>query len=166
MPRSRAAQVYWLAKCHTPLASAIWPKRPNTQHQTTATYKTSPHRTHRPYPKLVNTQSSHLWICDIPTPSLHPTTSSTSNRELHHIPDPPQLGQIGAPPQRPNYGFRSFWQKTLKQKNLEQKTLSLGPALAGPSTLNARLHALNCTAFASASTADNILPKGPGPRAV
>ena len=23
---SRAAQVYWLAKCHTPLASAIWPK--------------------------------------------------------------------------------------------------------------------------------------------
>ena len=79
---SRAAQVYWLAKCHTPLASAIWPKRPNTQHQTTATYKTSPHRTHRPYPKLINTQSSHLWICDIPTPSLHPTTSSTSNFKL------------------------------------------------------------------------------------
>ena len=37
---SRAAQVYWLAKCHTPLASAIWPKSPISQPQTTATYKT------------------------------------------------------------------------------------------------------------------------------
>ena len=67
---------------------------------------------------------------------------------------------------RPKDLIRSFWQKTLKQKNLAQKTLSLGPALAGPSTLNTLLHALNCTAFASASAADNIFPKGPGPRAV
>jgi len=28
---SRAAQVYWLAKCHTHLASAIWHKRQSTQ---------------------------------------------------------------------------------------------------------------------------------------
>ena len=67
---------------------------------------------------------------------------------------------------RPKDLIRSFWQKTLKQKTLAQKTLSLGPALAGPSTLNPLLHALNCTAFASASAADNILPTGPGPRAV
>jgi hypothetical protein len=34
------------------------------------------------------------------------------------------------------------------------------------STLNTPLHTLNCTAFAIASEAENILPKGPGPRAV
>ena len=38
----RAAQVYWLAKCHTALASAIWPKSPSSQALTTATRKT-PH---------------------------------------------------------------------------------------------------------------------------
>ena len=34
------------------------------------------------------------------------------------------------------------------------------------STLNTPLHTLNCTAFAIASETENILPKGPGPRAV
>ena len=42
----------------------------------------------------------------------------------------------------------------------------MGPALASPSTLNTPLHTLNCTAFAIASAADNIVLKGPGPRAV
>jgi len=88
---SRAAQVYWLAKCHTPLASAIGPKRPSTQPQTTATYKTPYahphiqthcHLEHRQYPNLLSTQPSHSWICDTPTPLLHPTTSSTPNFKL------------------------------------------------------------------------------------
>ena len=85
------------------------------------------------------------------------------NRPNTAFPTPPSSHKSGG---RPKDLIRSFWQKTLKQKNLEHKTLSLGPALAGPSTLNTQLHALNCTAFASASAADNILPKGPGPRAV
>ena len=42
----------------------------------------------------------------------------------------------------------------------------LAPALASPSTLNTPPHTLNCTAFAIASAVDNIVPKGPGPRAV
>ena len=45
---SRAAQVYWLAKCHTHLASAIWRKRQSTQphahrqHTATLPHRTSP----------------------------------------------------------------------------------------------------------------------------
>ena len=45
---SRAAQLYWLAKCHTQLASAIWRKRQSTQphahpqHTATLPHRTSP----------------------------------------------------------------------------------------------------------------------------
>eukprot|EP00964_Phaeocystis_antarctica_P081159 scaffold50745_cov72-Phaeocystis_antarctica.AAC.2 len=45
---SRAAQVYWLAKCHTHLASVIWHKRQSTQphahpqHTATLPHRTSP----------------------------------------------------------------------------------------------------------------------------
>ena len=87
---SRAAQVYWLAKCHTPLASAIGPKRPSTQPQTTATYKTPyAHPNIQTHCHLEHRQSSHWWICDNPTSLLHPTTSSTSNFKLHRHALPP-----------------------------------------------------------------------------
>ena len=87
---SRAAQVYWLAKCHTPLASAAWPKRPSTQPQTTATYKTPyAHPNIQTHCHLEHRQSSHWWICDNPTSLLHPTTSSTSNFKLHRHALPP-----------------------------------------------------------------------------
>ena len=36
--------------------------------------------------------------------------------------------------------------------------MSLGPALASPSTLNTPHHTLSCTAIAIASAADDILP--------
>ena len=48
----------------------------------------------------------------------------------------------------------------------KRPTMSLGPALASPSTLNTPLHTLSGTAFAMASAVDNIVLKVPGPRTV
>ena len=82
----------------------------------------------------------------------------------HRIPDPPPSSHKSG--RRPKDLIRSLGQKTLSRKTLSVFEPSLRPALASPSTLNTPLHALNCTAFTSASAADNILPTGPGPRAV
>ena len=52
------------------------------------------------------------------------------------------------------------------ENRVQRTAWLLGLALASPSTLNTPPHTLNCTAFAIASAVDNIVPKGPGPRAV
>ena len=94
-------------------------------------------------------RSARSCVCGAQCPS--PFCASPSAR-----PCPPSA----RPPERPNMVFLA---KSKKNTNSDAR---LGPALASPSTLNTPLHTLNCTAFASASAADNILPTGPGPRAV
>ena len=75
----------------------------------------------------------------------------------HRIPDPSQLIQFGA-------GL--FRSKKGSLAETKKPTMSLGPALASPSTLNTPFHTLSCTAFAIASAVDEIALKVPGPRAV
>ena len=81
----------------------------------------------------------------------------TPLQAVHRIPDPPSVRTIRGAANNSILGVAG--QKTLK-------AMSLGPALASPSTLNTPHHTLSCTAFAMASAADNIVLKGPGPRAV
>ena len=97
-------------------------------------------------------------------PRTHLTPISPAHNMLHNsehrIPDPNQLGQLGAPPERPNMVFLA------KSKKTTNSDARLGPALASPSTLNTLFHTLNYAAFAIAIAADNNVPGHPRPRAV
>ena len=84
------------------------------------------------------------------------TVCNVNNVE-HRIPDPPSVRTNRGAAHNSILGVAG--QKTLK-------AMSLGPALASPSTLNTPLHTLSCTAFSIASPVDYIALKVPGPHAI
>ena len=67
---------------------------------------------------------------------------------------------------RQNSQIRLFSLPKTKKTRARKARCRLGRAPASPSTLNTPLHTLNCTAFTIASAADNVVLKGPSPRAV
>jgi len=82
---SRAAQVYWLAKCHTHLASAIRRKRQSTQphahHQHTATlpHRTSPISQTPQYPIISLVDMRQPYTLTTPNPNPNPNQGRRRN---------------------------------------------------------------------------------------